>query len=386
MGRLFWKFFFIFWLAQVVTFFGVGLAIWTLGPQHQGPHQPPPPPEWQMSHDGGEQPPPPPRPAFPPLMPLAAGSFVSLLFAALLAWYFAQPLRTLHSAFEAVASGRLGTRIGPAMGKRRDELADLGGDFDRMAERLQGLLEAQRRLFHDVSHEMRSPLARLQAAADLMRQQPERAGEFIERIERDTARMDHLVGELLTLARLEADIDDAAREPIDLAELVEEIADDARLEADACNCRIDLPLGTGPNVTANRDLLRRAIENVLRNALHHSPAGGSVAIALLTEAGQARIVIADSGSGLPAADLEAIFEPFFRAANANSFAGYGLGLAITRRVAQLYGGAVKAENRPVGGLAVTLTLPLGNEKVMLPAEPETVSLADGAGGTAEHSR
>jgi signal transduction histidine kinase len=309
-------------------------------------------------------------------MPLAAGSLVSLLFAALLAWYFARPLRMLHSAFEAVAGGRLGTRIGPAMGKRRDELADLGGDFDRMAERLQGLLEAQRRLFHDVSHEMRSPLARLQAAADLMRQQPERAGEF----------MDHLVGELLTLARLEADIDDAAREPIDLAELVEEIADDARLEAEARNFRIDLSLVAGPGVTANRDLLRRAIENVLRNALHHSPEGGSVAIALLTEAGQARIVVADSGSGLPAADLEAIFEPFFRAANANSFAGYGLGLAITRRVAQLYGGAVKAENRAAGGLAVTLTLPLGHEKVMSPAEPETVSLADGAGGTAEHSR
>lgn len=357
MGRLFWKFFFFFWLAQVVTSLGVGSAIWFLRPPHE---RPPPPHELHRSPDVGRPPPPLMR---GPLIPILAGSVVSLVFAALLAWYFARPIRTLRRAFEDAAVGKLETRVGAAMGTRRDELTALGGDFDRMAERLQKLIDGQRRLLHDVSHELRSPLARLQAAADLMRQQPDRADEFVARIERDIARMDHLVGELLTLARLDATIDDAAREPVDLAELVEEIADDACLEAETRNCRIDLSLAAEVCVTANQDLLRRALENVLRNALRHSPSGGSVAISLQAGAGQARIIIADMGDGVPAADLETIFEPFFRAANATPFAGYGLGLAISRRVVQLHGGTIRAENQSAGGLAVTISLPLADCKV-----------------------
>jgi signal transduction histidine kinase len=292
-------------------------------------------------------------------MPLLAGGIVSLIFAALLAWYFARPIRSLRGAFEAVAGGRLETRIGAAMGARRDELADLGGDFDRMAERLQGLLEGQRRLLHDVSHELRSPLARLQAAADLMRQQPERAPEFVARIVRDSARMDRLVGELLTLARLDAGMGDAPREAVDLSALLEELADDARLEAEARRCRIEPAIAAALKVAGNPDLLRRAIENVLRNALRHAPPGSAVEMSARADAGRVRVAIADSGPGVPEGELAAIFEPFFRAANAAPFAGHGLGLAITRRVAQLYGGTVGAANRPAGGLVVTLDLPQG---------------------------
>lgn len=370
MGRLFWKFFSFFWLAQVVTFLGVGFAIWALRPLHLEPDRPPPPP---MEREFGRPPPdlgpggsppergpgrPPPRSFLPPLMPILAGSVVSLVFAALLAWYFARPIRTLRGAFEAVAGGRLETRIGAAMGTRRDELADLGGDFDRMAERLQNLLEGQRRLLHDVSHELRSPLARLQAAADLLQQQPERAAEFVARIERDTARMDRLVGELLTLARLDAGMGEAPRDILDLSAFVAEIADDAQLEAEARDCRLDLSIVPALPVLANRDLLRRALENVLRNALRHAPEGSVIAIVVQAEAGQARVAIADAGPGVPAADLEAIFEPFYRAANSDPFSGYGLGLAITRRVMQLHGGTVRAANRPEGGCVVTLSLPL----------------------------
>jgi len=190
MGRLFWKFFFIFWLAQVVTTVGVGVAVWLAHPAF-GPGSgafdggaPPP-----SALNGADRlplplPPPPagesgPRHLPPPVIPFLAGSIVSLLFAVLLAWYFARPIRSLRAAFESVAGGKLETRIGTSMGRRNDELADLGKDFDHMASRLQNLLEAQRRLLHDVSHELRSPLARLQAAADLMRQQPERGAEFI---------------------------------------------------------------------------------------------------------------------------------------------------------------------------------------------------------------
>lgn len=290
-------------------------------------------------------------------MPIIAGSVVSLLFAALLAWYFARPIRSLRDAFDEVASGKLDTRISTEMNTRRDELADLGGEFDRMAGRLQSLLEGQRRLFHDVSHELRSPLARLQAAADLMRQQPERAGEFVERIERDVARMDHLVGELLTLARLDAGMGDAPQERIDLTELVGEIVDDALIEAEARGCRISIAPAGNLVVMGNHDLLRRAIENVLRNALRHSPAGGEVAIALQVAGDAAKIAIADTGGGVATSDLDAIFEPFFRAAGADAFAGYGLGLAITRQVMRAHGGTAVAENRSDGGLRVTLSLP-----------------------------
>ena len=173
MGRLFWKFFLIFWLAQLVTSIGVGVAIWLEHPVHgaaggmfAGGAPPPPPP----GVDPALRPPPPQHGWLPPPLPILAGSVVSLLFAALLAWYFARPIRNLRAAFESVAGGKLETRIGASMGRRKDELADLGQDFDHMAARLQALLDTQRRLLHDVSHELRSPLARLQAAADLMRQ------------------------------------------------------------------------------------------------------------------------------------------------------------------------------------------------------------------------
>jgi signal transduction histidine kinase len=290
-------------------------------------------------------------------MPIVAGSFVSLLFAALLAWYFARPIRLLRGAFEATAGGRLETRIGSGMGSRRDELADLGSDFDRMVVRLQKLIEGQRRLLHDVSHELRSPLARLQAAADLMRQQPERAAEFAAHIECDTARMDRLVGELLTLARLDAGMGGTPHERIDLVMLIEEIVEDACLEAESRDCHIALSPCTATIVAGNPDLLRRALENVLRNALRHSPVGGSVTVSISTVDGRVNIAIADQGNGVAESDLAAIFEPFYRAGNTDAFAGYGLGLAITHRVMQVHGGSVRAENRPAGGLLVTLSLP-----------------------------
>ena len=222
MGRLFWKFFFVFWLAQVVTSLGVGIAIWALRAEEQHKLRPvreceqplgQPPFSFTGWRQGyavstgagyGDSTAHPPGHIFPPLMPIVAGSMVSLFFAAWLAWYFSRPIRNLRTAFDAVANGKLDTRIGSSMGGRHDELSDLGQDFDRMASRLQGLMDAQRRLLHDVSHELRSPLARLQVATDLIQQQPERAAEFISRLERDTGRIDALVGELLMLARLDS--------------------------------------------------------------------------------------------------------------------------------------------------------------------------------------
>lgn len=372
LGRLFWKFFFFFWLAQLVTSFGVGLTIWLLRPE-AGLRvlDPLPPaivaPDWPHAPRRGMDGPPaharawwrPARPLRSPWVPLLAGGTVSLLFAALLAWYFARPIRSLRGAFESVAAGQLDTRIGPAMSGRSDELADLGADFDRMAERLQGLVEGQRRLLHDVSHELRSPLARLQAAADLMRQQPERAAELMERIGRDTERMDRLVGELLTLARLDAGTAGRMDQSVDLVELLTAIADDARFEAQARQCRVELDLPPTLATNGNGELLHRAIENIVRNALRHSPDGSRIGIAARHGDGAIAIEISDEGPGIAEQELAAIFEPFVRGSAAPPFSGYGLGLAITRRIIEAHGGNIHAANRPAGGLRVALSLPAG---------------------------
>ena len=359
LGRLFWKFFFFFWMAQSLTAAGVGLTIWLTHPDRPPPHaraeRPPLPPPG--TGDFRPPPPPPERGLRPPLLPLLAGSVVSLLFAALLAWYFSRPIRSLRDAFDAVAAGRLTTRIGAGMGRRQDELADLGQDFDRMAERLERLIEGQRRWLHDISHELRSPLARLQAASDLLRQQPERAAEFAERIDRDTGRMDRLVGELLTLARLDAGLAGRFDETVELAELLAGIADDAAIEGEARGCRIELA-ATGPlAVRGSTELLQRAVENVVRNALRHSPAGGRIAISAQRDGPRVRVAVADDGAGVPEELLERIFDPFFRADDSRAFAGHGLGLSIARRVIEAHSGRIAAGNRPAGGLAVAIDLP-----------------------------
>jgi len=371
LGRLFWKFFVIFWLAQFFTATGVGTLMWLWHGESRHHHEAMPPPHLRMPADGMPHspefvPPPQLRPhgepgpiqhILPPLMPVIAGSIVSVVFAALLAWYFSRPIRSLRSAFEAVAGGSLATRVAPRMGKRRDELADLGKDFDRMATRLQAVVEGQQRLLHDVSHELRSPLARLQAVADLWRQQPERAAELVERIERDTARMDRLVGELLTLARIESGASGEASNLLTLNSLLQEVIDDLQLEAQQKGCRIALATDMTHMVIAQAELLRRAIENVVRNALHYSPQDGVVFVSMVTRGSLVWIEILDQGPGVGEAELDSIFEPFFRTAGSTPASGYGLGLSITKRVMLACGGGVAAENAAGGGLRVWLWLP-----------------------------
>lgn len=373
MGRLFWKFFFAFWAAQLLTSVGVGTAIWVLRGDNPPPHVRMQPLS-EASPSGLQQPgagtteirplPPHGRPGRPPwlrhpVLPLTAGSIVSLVFAAVLAWYFSRPIRSLSQAFDEVAKGKLDVRVGQTLARRRDELADLGQDFDRMAERLQSVIEGQRRLLHDVSHELRSPLARLQAALDLLGQQPERASEFLARIEREAGRMDLLVGELLTLARLDAGMRPRQDEAVALAELVADVADDAEFEGKARDCHVVTTGNTEASLRGNRELLHRALDNVVRNAIRHTPAGGTVRISVLPadQAGWLTIRVEDEGPGVPEAELDTIFTPFVRAAGADAFAGYGLGLAITQRVMDLHGGKATAANRPGGGLCVSLMLP-----------------------------
>ena len=363
MGRLFWKFFLSLWLAQIVTVAGVTAAIWVL---HSGsepvPFEARPPAAAAAPPAPQRPPPPPPEPGHRgrmalPWLPVLAGSLVSLVFAALLAAYFARPIRTLRDAFEAVAGGALDARTGPAMAGRRDELADLGKSFDHMAGRLQELLESRQRLMHDVSHELRSPLARLQAAVQLMEQQPERGLEFMARIQRDIGRMDTLVGELLDLARLDAGFAGNLAEPVDLTEVIAGIVEDATLETADSGSGLQLQLPAALPVRGNPELLHRALENVVRNALRHSPDGVPVLIAGSLQEDCVRLSVSDRGPGVAESELAAIFEAFHRGDSATRSGGYGLGLAIARSVVAAHGGRIFACNRAEGGLQVTFELP-----------------------------
>lgn len=308
-----------------------------------------------------------PRPPPPlPLRELTAPVLITLAVlatfacSALLAWYLAQPIKHLRWAFASVAAGRLDTRVSPRMGGRRDEIADLGQDFDHMAQQLQNLVGAQRRLLHDVSHELRSPVARLQAAVGLARQQPEKLDEWLSRMEREAARLDALVGELLTLSRLEAGIGAPADDYVDLHELIQEIVGDAGFETAESGHRVSFAGANEIVIRARTELLRRAIENVVLNAVKYAPAGTPIDVALERSAppGFARISVSDRGPGIPEGDLAAVFEPFFRGAGANSRAGYGLGLAIARRAVEAHGGSIRAFNRDGGGLRVEIGLPI----------------------------
>lgn len=290
---------------------------------------------------------------------IVAATLASLLFAAVLAWYFSRPIRALRSAFEAASGGDLTPRFSTGRRPRAgDELSDLGRDFDRMSAQLRALMDGQRRLLHDVSHELRSPLARLQAAVGLAHQQPERIASSLDRIERESMRMDKLVGELLTLSRLEAEPGLRRREQIDLAELADEIVTDARFETgpDAPRLTVDAPAAIV--IQGDPDLLWSALENVVRNAIRHGGTGGIVEVALRRDATHATIEVRDRGRGVAPSDMAAIFQPFFRShATRTGVDGHGLGLPIAQRVVLAHGGTIHAANRDGGGLQVTITLP-----------------------------
>lgn len=310
----------------------------------------------------GGRPPPPHRHGLLPWEPLIAGSVASLIFSALLAWHFAQPIRLLRQSCEAVAQGDLAGRPSASMQRRRDELADLARDFERMTGRIKQLMDGQRRLLHDVSHELRSPLARLQLAIDLARQQPHKSMASMQRIEREAGRMEKLLGEVLTLSRLEAEVEPGRTEAIDLAELVDDVLEDARFEADAHQQQLVFePAGLLP-VIGNVSLLHRALENVLRNALRYSPDGSVVTVQTALEDGLVRVRVLDQGPGVVEQELEAIFEAFHRGESANRHGkgadGHGLGLAIARRALKSQGGGISARNRPEGGLCVEMWLPV----------------------------
>jgi signal transduction histidine kinase len=280
-----------------------------------------------------------------------------------LARYLTGPLVRLRTATHQLASGNLRARAVET--KRADEIAELVHDFNRMAERLEVLLNSQRQLISDISHELRSPLARLNVALGLARQ---RAGEdstkALDRIELEADRLNEMIGKLLTLARLESGEPPAARSAVQILDLLQEVVADADFEARSRDCGVKLVQAEGCTTLGNPELLRSAFENVVRNGVRYTAAASEVEIQLQCQtqnSGESVAVISvrDHGPGVPDQEIANLFRPFYRldAARERQTGGTGLGLAIAERAVRLHQGSITAHNAQGGGLLVEIRLP-----------------------------
>lgn len=283
----------------------------------------------------------------------------------LLARYLVSPVIKLRAVTRRVAGGDLSARVGPSLGGRRDELADMGHDFDAMAARIEALMSAQQRLLRDISHELRSPLARLSVALDLSRKRagPE-AANHLARIEREAGRLNEMIGQLLSLSRWETGAEGTRRQRVDLAALVREVTEDADFEARGQNRSVELEECDECEIEGTQTLLRSAFENVVRNAVRHTPEGTTVKVTLsccggVGGDGQLVLRVRDEGAGVPEEMLDDIFRPFYRVDDSRTreTGGAGLGLAITERAVRLHGGTVAASNVAGGGFVVEIRLP-----------------------------
>lgn len=285
--------------------------------------------------------------------------YLLVLFAiAVLCWVLAaqlaSPLNKLAHTVQRFGNGDLSARVRLS---RRDEVGDVGRAFDEMADRIEMLLNAERRLLQDVSHELRSPLARLSFAAELVRTAQDRDAA-VSRMKKEILRLTDLVGALVEVTRVEGDPSTRKLDPVSLNDLVSELVHDCQVEADGKRCRLELQGGSESFVQGDRELLRRAIENVLRNAIRYSPEDSRVEVKMDSNAKATTITVRDFGPGVPKQALGEIFRPFFRVdgSRTGSTGGVGLGLAIVERAVTLHHGAVHAENANPG-LLVRIELP-----------------------------
>ena len=278
--------------------------------------------------------------------------------------HLTKPVKQLQQAVDRFGHGDLTARVGL---QRRDELGQLARTFDRMADRTQTLLAAERRLLLDISHELRSPLARLSVAVELARS-GEDAESHLNRIQKEADRLNSLVGELLQVTRAEGDPSQRRLDSVRLDSLVEEVVDDCAIEAEARGCHVHLMQTRTAILAGDHELLRRAVENVVRNAIRYSPAGTTVEVSVDSSPDQVTLSVRDYGPGVPEESLTRIFDPFYRVGtdrNRNS-GGVGLGLSIAKRAVELHKGRVWASNA-VPGLVVKIEMPTGAGLVTSPA-------------------
>lgn len=295
---------------------------------------------------------------------------LSLLFIGLVGWWVARsvarPVGALRDATRRMAAGELSTRVGRPRGMAHDELAQLAYDFDAMAERIEALVAHDRRVLQDLSHELRSPLARLHLILELAQRSNGTADAeaYFRQAETEISRLDRMTGEMLALSRLEGGIPGMACENLDLVELARDCLEQAEIEAQARQIALRLVSVDEPvTVFGSVQLLERALDNLIANAIKFSPEGGSVELSVGSNEHGAELSVRDRGPGVPEAELASLFRPFFRGSNAVRAEGHGLGLAIVQRVMKIHGGEILAANRDGGGLEVCLRLPLARTDV-----------------------
>jgi signal transduction histidine kinase len=318
------------------------------------------------------------RPGFGDLREVATGSKeasfrMSILLAvtlscAWLAYQISSPVRRIQIAARRVAQGDLATRVPKSVLKRGDELAALGRDFDLMVNRLDVLVRNQKNLLDSVSHELRSPLTRINLTLSILKKRSMgRETDLTDQLERDIERVDVLIGQLLTLSRLENRMSSGEQEDVDLVQLLEEVVADGNFEGQAVDKKVCLTFTWSPVLRGGNSLaLRSAFENVVRNGIRFTPPGTKVQVSLHADenaSGQfARISIADSGHGMPEEFLNQVFQPFFRVPGTEkSGPGNGLGLAIAYEAIRVHGGIISARNVRPEGLEIVVVLPVVSE-------------------------
>lgn len=276
---------------------------------------------------------------------------VALLVCYALARYLSSPIQKIRRATQKLAEGELGTRVGDEVGNRRDELAVLAKDFDVMAERIESLITSQQRLSRDVSHELRSPLARMNVALEIAKQKSNGdSSPLLDRIEAESNRLNEMISRLLTLSRLETGSQDFERSEIDLKALVEQTVSDADFEANAVGKSVRITHVDRCTIVGSDELVSSAVENVLRNAVRYTRDGTTVDVSLNSGDGTATVSVRDHGGGVPEDELENLFRPFYRVGEARdrSTGGTGLGLAIAEQAIKAHKGRINARNEDDG--------------------------------------
>ncbi|WP_130470030.1 ATP-binding protein [Candidatus Magnetaquicoccus inordinatus] len=299
-----------------------------------------------------------------PLLPLGV-VFLSALAVFVLAGHFTRPIRRLRRMAKTIARGDWGERVSFVRGRIPDELNDLERDFHFMAQQLEEMFHARQRLLRDVSHELRSPLARLRVALGLLEQAHPEADENLLRMALELERLDELIGQIIVVSRPLSAGEGRRDVLVDLPEMIRLVLADARFEVERHpGVTIREQLASNALLWANGSELRSVIDNLVRNALHHSGQQGVVEVSLQCQDQQACFAVADQGPGVPEEELQRIFYPFYRVEESRAQEGgrFGLGLAIAARVVQEHGGRILAQNRAEGGLLVTVWLPLVTDK------------------------
>lgn len=294
------------------------------------------------------------------LWTLKLGTVISAIICLVIAHYLTKPIERMRDATRELARGNLDIRAGENLGNRRDEIADLVRDFDSMAGELRNQIQSERSLLSGVSHELRSPIARIRLALELARQtdEPERQ-EMLDRVEQDTVQLDSMLERILAVARLESGQHRPQFEPLLLNEIVEDVVHDAKFEAAATDASITY--ASDGELWANGDagLLRSAFENVVRNAIFYSGQGGRIDVHLTKGPNCALLAVRDSGPGVPNDAMALIFKPFYRVddARGSSTGGMGLGLAIVQNAVSAHKGTILTRNVEPHGLEIVITIP-----------------------------